>query len=110
MGTYAFLGAAIVAEVIATTLLKYSEGFSKPGFSVGALALYGVSFYLLSQILGHIPTGVAYALWSGVGIVLISLAGWIISGQKLDIPAIIGIGFICIGVLIINLLSKSAAH
>jgi len=110
MNPYIFLGIAIVTEVIATTLLRFSEGFTKLGYTVGSLALYGVSFYMLSQVLSHIPTGIAYAIWSGVGIVLISLAGWIISGQKLDLPAIIGIIFICVGVLIINLLSKSSVH
>jgi len=110
MNPYIFLGIAIVTEVIATTLLRFSEGFTKLGYTVGSLALYGVSFYMLSQVLSHMPTGIAYAIWSGVGIVLISLAGWIISGQKLDLPAIIGIIFICVGVLIINLLSKSSVH
>lgn len=110
MNPYIFLGVAIVTEVIATTLLRFSEGFTKLGYTLGSLALYGVSFYMLSQVLSHIPTGIAYAIWSGIGIVLISLAGWLISGQKLDLPAIIGITFICIGVLIINLLSKSTVH
>jgi len=110
MNPYIFLGIAIVTEVIATTLLRFSEGFTKLGFTLGSLALYGVSFYMLSQVLSHIPTGIAYAIWSGIGIVLISLAGWLISGQKLDLPAIIGITFICVGVLIINLLSKSSVH
>lgn len=110
MNPYIFLGIAIVTEVIATTLLRFSEGFTKLGYTLGSLALYGVSFYMLSQVLSHMPTGIAYAIWSGVGIVLISLAGWIISGQKLDLPAIIGIIFICVGVLIINLLSKSSVH
>jgi len=110
MNPYIFLGIAIVTEVIATTLLRFSEGFTKLGYTLGSLALYGVSFYMLSQVLSHIPTGIAYAIWSGIGIVLISLAGWLISGQKLDLPAIIGITFICVGVLIINLLSKSSVH
>jgi len=110
MNPYIFLGIAIVTEVIATTLLRFSEGFTRLGFTLGSLALYGVSFYMLSQVLSHIPTGIAYAIWSGIGIVLISLAGWLISGQKLDLPAIIGITFICVGVLIINLLSKSSVH
>lgn len=110
MNPYIFLGIAIVTEVIATTLLKFSEGFTKLWFTLGSLALYGVSFYMLSQVLSHIPTGIAYAIWSGIGIVLISLAGWLISGQKLDLPAIVGITFICVGVLIINLMSKSSVH
>ncbi|MDK9420259.1 QacE family quaternary ammonium compound efflux SMR transporter [Pectobacterium carotovorum] len=110
MNIYLILGAAIVTEVVATTLLKFSEGFTKLGFTLGALGLYGISFYMLSQILGQVPTGIAYAIWSGCGIVLISLVGWLLNGQKLDLPAVVGIAFICAGVIIINVLSKSAAH
>jgi small multidrug resistance pump len=110
MNTYVFLGAAIVAEVIGTTLMKYSEGFTKLWPSLATIVCYCAAFYLLSQTLSSIPTGVAYAIWSGAGIVLISLVGWLISGQKLDLPAILGMGLICAGVLVINILSKSSAH
>jgi small multidrug resistance pump len=110
MNTYLFLGIAIVAEVIGTTFMKYSEGFTRLWPSLATLICYFAAFYMLSQTLAHIPTGVAYAIWSGAGIVLISLVGWLVSGQKLDLPAIIGMAFICIGVLIINVFSKSSAH
>lgn len=110
MNTYIFLGIAIVAEVSGTTIMKYSDGFSRLWPSVGAVACYGAAFYFLAQTLEHMPTGVAYAIWSGVGIVLISLLGWLVSGQKLDIPAMLGMALICAGVLVINLFSKAAAH
>ncbi|GKW10650.1 EmrE family multidrug efflux SMR transporter [Pectobacterium sp. IFB5596] len=110
MNTYILLGLAIVAEVIGTTLMKYSEGFSRLWPSVGTISCYAAAFYLLAQTLAHIPTGVAYAIWSGAGIVLISLLGWLVSGQKLDLPAILGMGLICAGVLVINIFSKVAPH
>ena len=71
--------------------------------SVGTAISYCAAFYLLSQTLENIPTGIAYAIWSGAGIVLISLAGWLVSGQKLDWPAIAGMFLICVGVLVINI-------
>ena len=107
---YLFLGAAIVAEVIATSLLKTSEGFTRLWPSVATVIGYGVSFYCLAQTLGSMPTGVVYAIWSGAGIVLISLIGWILFKQSLDTPALLGMGLIIAGVLVINLFSKSVAH
>jgi small multidrug resistance pump len=77
MNTYIFLGGAIVAEVIGTIFMKYSEGFTRLWPSVGTAISYCAAFYLLSQTLENIPTGIAYAIWSGAGIVLISLAGWL---------------------------------
>jgi small multidrug resistance pump len=103
MNTYIFLGGAIVAEVIGTIFMKYSEGFTRLWPSVGTAISYCAAFYLLSQTLENIPTGIAYAIWSGAGIVLISLAGWLVSGQKLDWPAIAGMFLICVGVLVINI-------
>ncbi|MDH0864524.1 SMR family transporter [Mitsuaria sp. GD03876] len=107
---YLYLAIAIVCEVFATTCLKYSEGFTR--LVPGALTVlgYGAAFYCLSQTLGSIPTGIAYAIWSGVGIVLISVLGLFLFDQKLDLPALVGIGLILAGVLVINLLSKSSAH
>lgn len=110
MNIWLSLGIAIVAEVIGTTLMKYSQGFTKLLPSLGTLLFYGIAFYLLSLTLQTLPTGIAYAIWSGAGIVLISLVGWILLGQKLDMPAIIGMVLICAGVLIINVFSKSVAH
>lgn len=106
---YFYLALAIVAEVIGTTCLKASEGFSKIVPSIVALFAYGVAFFFLSLVLKTIPTGVAYAIWSGVGIVLIASAAWAFQGQKLDAPALIGMGLIIVGVVIINVFSSSAA-
>lgn len=107
---YLFLGAAIVAEVIATSLLKTSQGFTRLWPSVATVIGYAISFYCLAQTLGSVPTGVAYAIWSGVGIVLISLIAWWVFDQTLDVPALIGMGLIVAGVVVINLFSKSVAH
>ncbi|MGM9428091.1 SMR family transporter [Hydrogenophaga sp. MI9] len=107
---YLFLAAAIVAEVIATSMLKASDGFTRMWPSVATVIGYGVSFYCLAQTLGSMPTGVVYAIWSGVGIVLISLIGWVVFKQSLDGPALAGMGLIIAGVLVINLFSRSVAH
>lgn len=107
---YLYLGAAIVAEVIATSLLKTSEGFTRLWPSVATVIGYAISFYCLAQTLGSVPTGVAYAIWSGVGIVLISLIAWLVFGQALDAPALIGMGLIVAGVVVINLFSRSVTH
>lgn len=107
---YLYLGAAIVAEVIATTALKASDGFSRLGPSAIVLLGYGVAFFCLAMTLKTVPTGVAYAVWSGVGIVLVSALGWIVHRQALDVPALVGLGLIITGVLVVNLFSKTAAH
>jgi small multidrug resistance pump len=107
---YLYLGIAIIAEVIATTALRASEGFTQLLPSAISIIGYVVAFYFLSLTLKTMPVGVAYAIWSGVGIVLISLAGWLIYRQMLDLPAIIGMGLIMAGVLVINLFSKSTVH
>ena len=103
------LGTAIVAEVIGTSALKASAGFTRLGPSL-VVAAYGVAFYLLSLTLRHIPAGVAYAAWSGLGIVLIAAVGWLFYGQRLDAPALIGMALIVFGVLLMNLSSTSAGH
>ena len=103
------LGTAIVAEVIGTSALKASAGFTRLGPSL-VVAAYGVAFYLLSLTLRHIPAGVAYAAWSGLGIVLIAAVGWLFYGQRLDAPALIGMALIVVGVLLMNLSSTSAGH
>lgn len=110
MNSYVFLGGAIAMEVVGTTFMKTSEGFTRLWPSVAAVVSYAVCFYLLSQTLKEIPTGIAYAIWSGCGIVLISLIAWLLHGQKLDLAAIAGIGLIVAGVIVLNLFSKSAAH
>lgn len=107
---YLTLFIAIVAEVAGTTLLKSAESFTRLWPSIGTVVCYGTAFYCLSLTLQHIPTGVAYAIWSGVGIVLISLVAWLWQGQRLDLPAIVGLAFIIVGVVIINTLSKTVSH
>ena len=110
MNHWFYLATAIVTEVIATSALKASEGFSKPLPSVVVVIGYLVSFYFLSLTLKTIPVGIAYAIWSGVGIVLISLVAWMLYGQKLDLPALIGMGMIMAGVMAINLFSSTTGH
>ena len=105
-----YLGIAIVAEVIATSALKSAEGFTRLAPSLVVLVGYITAFYFLSLTLKTIPVGLAYAIWSGVGIVLIALIGWLVLGQPLDIPALIGIGLIIAGVIVINGFSRSVAH
>ncbi|GGX31594.1 DMT family transporter [Undibacterium squillarum] len=102
-----YLGIAILSEVIATSALKASEGFTKP-WPVLILAVgYASSFYFLSLTLRTIPVGIAYAIWSGVGVILISLLAWWLYGQSLDKAALIGIGLIVVGVVVLNLFSES---
>lgn len=107
---WVYLVVAVCGEVLGTTALKSSEGFSRLAPSLIVLVGYGIAFYFLSLTLDKIPVGISYALWSGIGIVLISIIGWLFLGQRLDVPAMIGIGFIIVGVAVINLFSKSAAH
>lgn len=108
--SYFILAFAIACEVIATTALVRSEGFTKLVPTLIMAVGYGIAFYCLSIVSKTIPIGITYALWSGLGIVLISFMGWIYLNQRLDLPAQIGIAFIIIGVLVINLFSKSVSH
>ena len=101
---------AICAEVLATSCLKAAEGFTRPIPSLVTLIGYGVAFYFLSLALQTIPTGTTYAIWSGVGVVLVTLIAWLVQGQKLDAAGLIGMGLILAGVLVINLFSKNSAH
>jgi small multidrug resistance pump len=110
MKYWLFLGAAIIAEVIATSALKASDSFSKTLPTTIVVIGYGLAFYFLSLTLKVIPVGVAYAIWSGLGIVLISIASWMLYGQKLDFPAIAGMGLIVAGVVVINVFSKTTGH
>jgi small multidrug resistance pump len=107
---WGYLAIAIVAEVIATSALKASEGFSRLAPSIVVVAGYTLAFFMLSLTLRAIPVGVAYAVWSGVGIVLISLAGYFVFGQRLDAPALIGMGLIVAGVAVIHLFSQTAGR
>lgn len=110
MNAYVLLGGAIALEVAATTAMKSSNGFTKLLPSILCVLGYCISFYLLAQTLKTIPTGVAYAIWSGVGIVLISTIAWLFHGQKLDAGAMLGMSLIVAGVIVINVFSQSAAH
>ena len=105
-----YLGIAIVAEVIGTTALKATDGFSRIVPSLIVTIAYGASFFFLSLTLKTIPVGIAYAVWSGVGIVLIVLAGWWLYGQAIDAAGMVGIAFIGAGVVILNTLSKTSVH
>jgi small multidrug resistance pump len=105
-----FLSVAIIAETIATSALKYSIGFKNIIPSIAVIICYLTAFYFFSLTLKQIPVGIAYAIWSGVGIVLITTFGFIIFKQTLDIPAFIGITLIIIGVIIFNLFSKTISH
>ena len=107
---YLYLAIAIVAEVIGTTALKASDSFTRLLPSLVMVGCYALSFYLLTFSLRLLPTGIAYAIWSGAGIILISLVSWIVYGQRLDLPAIAGLGLIIAGVVVINLFSKSTVH
>ena len=107
---WVYLLLAIVSEVVATSALKSSESFSRLWPSVLTVVGYGVAFYLLSLTLRELPVGIAYAIWSGVGIVLVSLAAVVLFGQQLDLPALIGMGLIVAGVIVINVCSKSVVH
>lgn len=107
---YLFLALAIVSEVTATSFMKLSDGFTRPIPSIVTAIGYALAFYFLSLTLRTIPTGVAYALWSGAGIVMITGIAWIFQGQKLDAAALVGMGFILAGVIIMNGFSNAAPH
>lgn len=107
---YVFLVAAIMAEVIATTALARSESFTRLLPSVITVVGYAIAFWCLSFPLRVMPTGVVYAIWSGMGIVLISAVAWVWYRQALDFPAVLGLGLIVLGVTIVNVFSRSVGH
>ena len=107
---WVYLSLAIIGEVIGTSALKASDGFTKLMPSLLCAVAFAAAFYFLSLTLKAIPVGVVYAIWSGVGIVLISIIGYFFFKQTLDWPALIGIGFIVIGVIVINTMSNSVLH
>lgn len=110
MKSWLFLGAAIIAEVVATSSMKASEGFTRLFPSLIVVIGYGVAFYLLSLTLKTIPVGIAYAIWAGSGIVLIALIGWLAFDQKLDLASVLGMILIVTGVFVINVFSKASVH
>jgi small multidrug resistance pump len=98
---WAWLASAIVAEVIATSALRAAHGFTRLGPSTLAVFGYAIAYVMLSLALRTLPLGIAYACWSAVGIALISLVGWMLYGQHLDVPAVVGLALIVTGVLVI---------
>ncbi|MFT2212129.1 DMT family transporter [Rhizobium giardinii] len=107
---YAMLVLAIVFEVLGTSAMQAAQHFTKLLPTLVMVVCYAVAFYFLSYTLKAIPVGIAYAIWSGLGIVLISLAGYFVFGQKLDYAAVLGLGLIVAGVVVLNLFSKSTFH
>jgi small multidrug resistance pump len=108
--SYLYLSIAIVSEVIGTAALKASHEFTELVPSLIVVVGYATAFYFLTLTLRTMPVGIAYALWAGIGIVLISLVSWVLFKQSLDAPALIGIGLITAGVVLINGFSSSVAH
>ena len=108
--TYLHLARAILAEVVATTFLKLSDGFAKPLPSLVTVLGYAVAFYFLSLTLRNLPTGLVYAVWSGAGVVLIATIAWVFQSQRLDAAALCGMGLIVSGVIVINLFSTASKH
>lgn len=107
---YLYLFAAVIAETIGTSALQASQQFTRLWPSLLVIMAYGLAFYLLSLTLRTLPVGVMYAMWSGLGIMLIALIGWLVFGQRLDWPAIIGMCLILSGILVIHLFSQTATH
>lgn len=105
--TYLFLAIAIIAEVAATSALKASDEFTKMIPTMIVIVGYGTAFYFMTLVFRVLPIGITYAIWSGFGIVLVALAGFLFFKQTLDIPAMIGIGLIISGVVVINIFSKT---
>lgn len=107
---YLYLAIAVAAEVIGTTALQASQQFTRLGPSILVVIAYGCAFFFLGIALKYFPVGILYAIWSGLGIVLIALIGFAVFGQRLDAAATIGLGFIIGGIVIIQLFSNSATH
>jgi small multidrug resistance pump len=110
MMTYLYLIVAVVFEVIGTSALQASEQFTKPKPLILTAIGYAAAFYFLSMVLRTMPVGIAYAIWSGLGVILITLVGLVWFGQRLDMPAIIGLTLIVAGVATINLFSQTVVH
>lgn len=107
---YLILALAVLAETIGTAALQASQQFTRPLPSIVVVVAYALAFWLLSISLKTFPVGIAYALWSGLGIVFIALIGIVAFGQRLDLPAVLGMGLILAGILVINLFSQATAH
>lgn len=107
---YVYLALAIIFEVTGTSFMNKSDGFTKLFPTLVFIASFVICFFFLSQALKEIPLGIAYAIWAGVGLVLTALVSVFVFKQSLDLPAIIGIGFIVVGVVIMNVFSKTTGH
>ncbi|VEE14131.1 DMT family transporter [Ectopseudomonas mendocina] len=110
MPGYLYLAIAVAAEVIATTSMKAIDGFNKPLPLLLVIGGYAIAFWMLILVVRTIPVGIAYAIWAGLGIVLVSIAAMFIYQQKLDLPAVLGMGLIVSGVVVIQLFSQSTGH
>ncbi|WP_165675183.1 DMT family transporter [Metapseudomonas otitidis] len=110
MTGYIYLAIAIAAEVVATTSMKAVDGFNKPLPLVLVIGGYAIAFWMLTMVVKTIPVGIAYAIWAGLGIVLVSIAALVIYQQKLDLPAVVGMGMIVSGVVVIQVFSSSTGH
>ena len=110
MQTYLYLLIAVVFETFGSSCLQASQQFTRLWPSRGVIVGVGAAFWFFTLVLKVLPLGVTYALWSGVGIVLISMSGWLLFGQKLDLAAMLGIGLIIAGIVVINLFSSSSTH
>lgn len=110
MPHWLYLSIAIVAEVVGTSFLKSAEGFTRLVPSLVVVTSYVIAFFFLGLALKTLPVGIAYAIWAGVGIALIALAGYVFFGQALDAPAVVGMALIVAGVVVINVFSKSVGH
>lgn len=110
MQAWLLLSFAIVSEVIGTSALKSSDGFTRLWPSVLVVVGYGLAFYCLALVLRTIPVGIAYAVWAGTGVALMALVGWLVYGQRLDVPGIIGILLIVAGVFVLNIYSSAGGH
>ena len=108
--TYLYLFFAVLAETIGTSALQASQQFTRLWPSLLVIVSYGAAFYLLSLTLRTLPVGIVYAMWSGLGIVFIALIGWLVFAQRLDLPAILGLGLIIAGIAVIQLFSTTTSH
>lgn len=107
---YLYLIFAVAAETIGTTALQASQQFTRAGPSVIVVMAYAISFFLLSLTLKYMPVGIVYAIWSGLGIIMIAGIGYVVFGHRLDLPALIGLGLIIAGIVVINVFSNSVSH
>ncbi|CAD5106515.1 DMT family transporter [Zestomonas carbonaria] len=110
MTPYAYLAIAVAAEVVATSSLKAVKGLSTPLPLLLVIVGYAIAFWMLILVMRSLPVGIVYAIWSGLGIVLVSIAALFLYGQRLDLPAMLGIGLIISGVVVINMFSSSTGH